>query len=59
VDDPSPSYIHPLELGKHAFQSGENKVRVNQAEDSKTQLIESIILEVKNDYLNMQVAEKI
>jgi outer membrane protein TolC len=37
---------------------GENKVKVMQAEDSKNQLIESITLEVKDDYLNMQVAEK-
>jgi outer membrane protein TolC len=37
---------------------GENKVKVIQAEDSKNQLIESITLEVKDDYLNMQVAEK-
>jgi outer membrane protein len=44
--------------GNTLFKVGENKVRVNQAEDSKTQLIESIILEVKDDYLNMQVAEK-
>jgi outer membrane protein len=44
--------------GNTLFRVGENKVRVNQAEDSKTQLIESIILEVKDDYLNMQVAEK-
>jgi outer membrane protein len=39
--------------GNTAFKVGENKVKVTQAEDSKTQLIESIILEVKNDYLNM------
>ena len=37
---------------------GENKVKVSQAEDSKTQLTESITLEVKDDYLNMLVAEK-
>jgi len=34
------------------------KVKVIQAEDSKNQLIDSITLEVKDDYLNMQVAEK-
>jgi len=44
--------------GNTAFKVGENKVKVTQAMDSKTQLIESIILEVKNDYLNMITAEK-
>jgi outer membrane protein len=44
--------------GNTAFKVGENKVKVTQAEDSKTQLVEVIVLEVKNDYLNMQVAEK-
>jgi outer membrane protein len=44
--------------GNTAFKVGENKVKVTQAEDSKTQLVEAIVLEVKNDYLNMQVAEK-
>lgn len=44
--------------GNTAFKVGENKVRVTQAEDSKNQLIESITLEVKNDYLNLSVAEK-
>ena len=44
--------------GNTVFKVGENKVKVTQAEDSKTQLIESITLEVKNDYLNMLVAEK-
>lgn len=44
--------------GNTAYKVGENKVKVSQAEDSKTQLIESITLEVKNDYLNMLVAEK-
>jgi outer membrane protein TolC len=44
--------------GKTAFQVGENKVKVKQAEDTKNQTIDSITLEVKNDYLNMQVAEK-
>jgi outer membrane protein len=44
--------------GNTAFKVGENKVKVTQAEDSKTQLLESITLEVKNDYLNMLVAEK-
>jgi outer membrane protein TolC len=44
--------------GNTAFKVGESKVKVTQAEDSKNQLIESITLEVKNDYLNMLVAEK-
>ena len=44
--------------GNTAFKVGENKVKVTQAQDSKTQLLESITLGVKDDYLNMQVAEK-
>ncbi|HVP80930.1 MAG TPA: TolC family protein [Thermodesulfobacteriota bacterium] len=44
--------------GNTAFQVGENKVKVSQAEDSKTQLVLSITLAVKNDYLNMLAAEK-
>ncbi len=44
--------------GNTAFKVGENKVKVTQAMDSKTQLIESITFEVKNDYLNMLTAEK-
>jgi len=44
--------------GNTAFKVGENKVKVTQAEDSKTQIIESIILEVKQGYLNLSVAEK-
>ncbi len=44
--------------GNTSFKVGENRVKVTQAEDSKTQLIESITLEVKNDYLNMLTAEK-
>jgi outer membrane protein TolC len=44
--------------GNTAFKVGENKVKVKQAEDTKNQQIDSITLEVKNDYLNMQVAEK-
>ena len=44
--------------GNTLFKVGENKVKVSQAEDSKTQLVESITLEVKDDYLNMLVAEK-
>jgi outer membrane protein len=44
--------------GNTAFKVGENKVKVTQAEDAKAQLIDSITLEVRDDYLNMQVAEK-
>jgi outer membrane protein len=44
--------------GNTAFKVGENKVKVTQAQDSKNQLIDSITLEVKDDYLNMLVAEK-
>jgi len=44
--------------GNTAFKVGENKVKVTQAEDSKNQLIDSVTLEVKDDYLNMLVAEK-
>jgi outer membrane protein TolC len=44
--------------GNTAFKVGESKVKVTQAEDSKNQLVDSITLEVKNDYLSMQVAEK-
>jgi outer membrane protein TolC len=44
--------------GNTAFKVGENKVKVTQAEDLKTQLIESVTLEVKTDYLNLLTAEK-
>jgi outer membrane protein len=44
--------------GNTVFKVGENKVKVTQAEDTKKQQIDSITLEVKNDYLNMLVAEK-
>jgi len=44
--------------GNTLYQVGQNKVKVTQAEDAKTQLILSIVLEVRDDYLNMQVAEK-
>jgi outer membrane protein len=44
--------------GNTYFKVGENKVKVTQAQDSKNQLIDSITLEVKQDYLNMLVAEK-
>ena len=44
--------------GNTAYKVGENKVKVRQAEDAKVQLIEGIILEVKQDYLIMLTAEK-
>jgi outer membrane protein len=44
--------------GNTAFKVGESKVMVTQAEDSKNQLIDSITLEVKNDYLNLLTAGK-
>ena len=44
--------------GNTAFKVGENNVKVKQAEDARTQTIDSVTLEVKDDYLNMQVAEK-
>jgi outer membrane protein len=44
--------------GNTCFKVGESKVKVTQAEDSKDQTIDSVTLEVRNDYLNMQVAEK-
>lgn len=44
--------------GNTAFKVGESKVKVTQAEDAKIQLLELITLEVRNDYLNMLVAEK-
>jgi len=44
--------------GNTVFKVGENKVKVTQAEDSRNQLVDSIILEVRDDYLNMVVAEK-
>lgn len=47
-----------FDWGKTAYKVGENKVKVTQAEDSKIQLVEGIILEVKQDYLNMQTAER-
>ncbi len=46
------------EWGKTYYQVGASTVKVTQAEDSKTQLRESIILDVKDNYLNMVVAEK-
>lgn len=47
-----------FEWGKTAYKVAESKVKVNQAEDAKTQLVEQIVLEVKQNYLNMLNAEK-
>jgi outer membrane protein TolC len=47
-----------FDWGKISSQVGESRVRVSQAQTSKSQLIETITLEVKQDYLNMQQAEK-
>ena len=44
--------------GNVYFQVGASKVQVTQAEDARTQLKETVTLQVKDDYLNMQVAEK-
>ena len=46
------------EWGKTYYRVGESKVKVTQAEDARTQLVEGITLEVKDDYQNMLVAEK-
>ncbi len=47
-----------FDWGKTAYKVGETKVKVTQAEDSKMQVIDGIILEVKQDYLNMVTAER-
>jgi outer membrane protein TolC len=47
-----------FDWGKTAYKVGESKVKVTQAEDSKMQVIDGIILEVKQDYLNMVTAER-
>ena len=44
--------------GNVYYQVGASKVKVTQAADAKTQLRENIVLEVKDDYLFMQVSEK-
>ena len=46
------------EWKKTAYKVGESKVKVTQAEDSKSQLIDGVIFEVKQDYLNLLTAEK-
>jgi outer membrane protein TolC len=47
-----------FEWGKTAYRVGESKVKVTQSEDSKTQLVEGIVFEVKQDYIRMLNAEK-
>ncbi len=42
-----------FDWGKTSYKVGESKVRVNQAENSKNQLVDSIVLEVKQAYLEM------
>jgi outer membrane protein len=44
--------------GKTGYRVGESKVKVAQAEDSKDQVVEGIILEVKQAFINMLTAEK-
>jgi outer membrane protein TolC len=44
--------------GNTSYKVGEGKVRVTQAEDGKGQVVEAIILEVKQNYLNVLQAEK-
>jgi len=44
--------------GNTAYKVGESKVKVTQAIDSKDELVDSIALEVKQNYLNMLTAEK-
>jgi len=47
-----------FEWGKTAYRVGESKVRVSQAENVKTELVEGVVLEVKQAYLNLLEAEK-
>lgn len=47
-----------FDWGKTAYKVGETKVKVTQAEDSKMQVVDGIILEVKQNYLNVVTAEK-
>ena len=44
--------------GNTAYKVGESKVKVTQAIDSKDELVDSVALEVKQNYLNMLTAEK-
>jgi outer membrane protein TolC len=44
--------------GNTSYKVGESKVRVIQAEDGKGQVVEAVILEVKQNYLNVLQAEK-
>jgi outer membrane protein len=47
-----------FDWGKTYYKVGESKVRVNQAENSKNQLVDNIVLEVKQSYLEMLRSEK-
>lgn len=47
-----------LDWGKTYYRVGESKVKVAQAENAKSELIDIVTLEVKGDYLNMLEAEK-
>jgi outer membrane protein len=47
-----------FEWGKTAYTVGENKVKVSQLENAKKQLVEGIVLEVKQAYLDLLEAEK-
>ena len=59
MDSAGLSHVHSLELGEYGIQGWvRTRSRSAQAEDSRNQLIDSVTLEVKDDYLNMQVAEK-
>jgi len=40
------------------YKVGESKVKVTQAQESKDQVVDNVILEVKQNYLNMTQAEK-
>jgi outer membrane protein len=40
------------------YKVGESKVQVAQAQDTKGQILDSVTLEVKQDYLNMMTAER-
>jgi len=44
--------------GNTMYKVGESKVQVTQARDAKGQTIDSVTLEVRQDYLNMLTAEK-
>ena len=59
MDDSGLSDIYPLELGKHVLSRLERtRSRSPRPRIRKLSSSNSITLEVKNDYLNMLVAEK-